>query len=119
VLHFSSKGRIITNMNLTAKEQKLVDLLVKHDKITDLQITRKSEKEFDLELRGKEKSYHFISGLRLHAIKSLTTWPKASIANMSDYPEMVSMGDWSGIRDSSDEAIDAIFQHHVVRRFCK
>lgn len=73
---------------------------------TELTITRKSEREFDLQIKGKAE-YGFEAWLPLSMIRHIT-WTTAEIAMMTDYPQMVVNGDWSGVRDSGTEKIWAI-----------
>jgi len=77
----------------------------------DVKITRKSDKEYDLKLEGKG----FSAWLPLLAIREMTCWPQDEIAVMTDYPSMVTEGDWSGVRDSDPDKIMAIFKKFVVK----
>ena len=43
------------------------------------------------------------------AVIRMSSWVR--LAQMSDYPHMVSLGDWSGIRDSSKPKIWAMFRN--------
>jgi hypothetical protein len=56
---------------------------------------------------GEDDTVRFQVGPKLALIRE-ASWP--SYAGMSDYPHMVEMGDWSGVRDSCSEAKDAMFQ---------
>ena len=96
-------------MSLTSNEKVILKKLYKD---SDVKYQRKSEKEFDIEIEGDG----FSAWLPLAAIRSLTKWTRPSVALLSDYPEMVIEGDWSGIRDSSDEAIWDIFETYVQNR---
>lgn len=76
-------------------------------------IERKSEKEFDVCYSGTyqfgtdpEDRCQFAACIKLATIAA-TNWVR--YASLSDYPEMVEGGDWSGIRDSSKEAVDKMF----------
>jgi hypothetical protein len=128
-------------MELTHSEKKLLAMLEKHGKIVGgpiVQIDRNSirrgknvcdestnynpkfqpnNKEFDLSFQGVEifndgTELNFSACLKLACISKFTKWWEPKIANMSDYHNMA--GDWSAIRDSSDETIDRIFEEFVL-----
>jgi len=64
-----------------------------------------SDREYDLEIEGiTNDGLNFSAWLPLAMIGAIN-WCEPSIANMTDYPEMTRSGDWSGVRDSRDEAI--------------
>jgi hypothetical protein len=98
---------------MTAAEQRIISIL--KNKWTEFSVTRRSEREFDLSVEGTYSDNHYLPGtkfsgwLPLIYIRELTVWP--SYAHMTDYPEMVAEGDWSGVRDSENEKIWAIFHH--------
>lgn len=103
-------------MNLSKDEKTLLGML-KPKGYTFSLITRNTERPFDLSLEGEmTQGVHcrFGAWLPLTCIRELTTWTRHEIAGMSDYSEMVRGGDWSGIRDSSPEAIWAIFEKFVL-----
>lgn len=81
-------------------------------------VERRSRRIFDLTIKGTElidrRPYQFSAWAPLKAIAELTRWTSPEIARMTDYPEMVREGDWSGIRDSSNEKIWAIFHRFVL-----
>jgi hypothetical protein len=77
-------------------------------------IERKSDKDYDVKFEGTSDFANFAMWLPLGAIRELVQWTSPNVARMSDYPEMVMEGDWSGIRDSSSEKIWAIFNEHVI-----
>ncbi len=107
---------------LSPAERVMIDKLVERraaegDAYKIEKITRKSEKEFDVEMEcevttasptGKAEPlvYGSTEWLPLAVIRAVT-WPR--YADMSDYPMMVAEGDWSGIRDSSRETKWEIF----------
>ncbi len=78
-------------------------------------IERQSPRDFDLSFEGqmteddgkKPFSYNYSAGLVTAVIRA-SNWPR--FAQMSDYPQMVWAGDWSGIRDSSMEAKWEMFE---------
>ena len=75
-------------------------------------IRRRSDRPFDVEFEGSYVA-GFLKGCGLQAWLPLavirdSNWPR--LAAMSDYPQMVRAGDWSGIRDSEPEAIWAMFE---------
>jgi len=73
------------------------------------EITEVGEREFDLHFKG-----HKVSGwLPLGFIRQLVPWTSFDVAFMTDYPEMAAEGDWSGVRDSSEEKIWAIFNKYA------
>lgn len=101
---------------LTPREIALINRIPKH---TVDKVERKTPREFDLRLEGTSTALgappvKFSAWLPLLAIAELTRWPSPEIARMTDYPEMVREGDWSGIRDSSNEKIWAIFHRFVL-----
>jgi hypothetical protein len=107
---------------LNKSEVDLLTAFLKHaksggDDYSLSKITRRSEKEFDFGMEGEitgnsykpgEKMTYGFSGWFPLAVIRASLWP--SYAEMSDYPEMVESGDWSGIRDSEPETIWAIFE---------
>ena len=76
-------------------------------------IRRKSGRQFDLDLSGEygppERPYNFSGWLPLMVI-SEARWVSPEYARLSCSPEMTRQGDWSGIRDSEEEAIWAMFE---------
>ena len=73
-----------------------------------------SEDEFVLQFTGKNRGYDFSATLLLSCIRELTQWTSPTSANMTDYPEMVREGDWSGVRDTSEEKLWEIFRRFVL-----
>lgn len=106
---------------MTTNEQKLIDLLkTKH--IDVVKAERNSDREYDLKIEGvySEKSTYmagisYSAWLPLLAIRELTDWTSKNIASHTDYPDMCEQGDWSGMRDSSKEAIWTIFEKYVSK----
>ena len=97
-------------------ERKLLLHLAKKDGWRDVEIKRKSKRPFDISIEGvMGDGMRFRADLKLYAIRALTDWPRPEIAMMSDYPQMVMEGDWSGIRDSSDMAIARIFYWAIIK----
>lgn len=83
-----------------------------------LSISRKSSRLFDLEVKGsvekKPVPYLFSSWLPLWAIRELVCWTKPEVAMLTDYPEMVMEGDWSGVRDSDNDKIWTLFHRFAL-----
>jgi hypothetical protein len=79
-------------------------------------IERRSEREFDFEISGQARTGRgsFAGWVPLMGIHRLTTWTSPKIARMTDYPQMVLEGDWSGVRDSDEGNIWSIFNRYVV-----
>lgn len=95
-------------------EKTVIGFLVEKQEWSDVVIERKSDAEWDFSVEGRMKfgfnpddTVRFQAGPKLALIRE-ASWP--SYAGMSDYPEMVEMGDWSGVRDSCAEAKDAMFE---------
>lgn len=82
------------------------------DLMTIGSLKRRSEKEYDFSFsyRDPETGWDTTAWLPLAVIQD-SKW--TYLAHMSDYPEMVLDGDWSGIRDSSKEAIWKMFDYIV------
>lgn len=83
-------------------------------------VKRMSDRLYDLEVIGSypeddpyQPSGAVLAWLPLAAIRQLLDWPSPEIASMTDYPETVALGDWSGVRDSSPAAIWAIFDKYI------
>lgn len=105
---------------MTQNEQNLIDRLTSKCHLEDIRVSRRSDREFDLSVEGSysKDSPHlagvaFSAWLPLLAIKELTEWPSESIASLTDYPDMVMEGDWSGVRDSDHDTIWFIFERFV------
>jgi hypothetical protein len=110
---------------ITTEEFKLISLYIAHSlrdeelTIEITTITRKSSRPFDVGFSGemteprhagaKPFIYSYQAWLPLAIVRS-TNW-HVRYADMSDYPKMVTSGDWSGIRDSSPEAHWDMFDH--------
>jgi hypothetical protein len=78
------------------------------------EVERKSDREYDLRITGTQDGHNFAAWLPLASINYLVDWTNPRIAILTDYPEMAMSGDWSGVRDSSEEKIWKIFNTHVV-----
>lgn len=82
-------------------------------------ITRRSDREFDFSFSGIRRTdlpdggMRFSAWLPLAFIMDRVDWTIPSVANMTDYPDMASSGDWSSVRDSSPEKIWAIFDRYA------
>lgn len=78
-------------------------------------ITRKSDRLYDLSIKYTDKSgMQHGAWLPLGAIREQTVWTSSEIANMTNHPTMTMTGDWSGVRDSDEDNIWAIFGLHVI-----
>lgn len=77
-----------------------------------LEVTEVGEREFDLHFKGV-KGHTIFGWLPLGFIRQLVPWTSFDVAFMTDYPEMAAEGDWSGVRDSSEEKIWAIFNKYT------
>jgi hypothetical protein len=104
--------------NLTTSEKNLIEILAKKDGWVDYAVSRKSEREFDLEIEGTstKMGWKFRAWLVLAAIRELTMWTSPSISDLTDYPNMAYEGDWSGVRDTNEDSLWFIFHQHVVRK---
>lgn len=106
---------------MNQNEQSLVQRLTEKCHLEDIKVSRKSSREYDLNLEGRYgKSAPYMAGvafsawLPLMAIRELTQWPSESIASLTDHPDMVMEGDWSGVRDSNEDSIWFIFDRFVL-----
>lgn len=102
-------------MQFTTPELRLLNTLSKNWNAI-VSIERRSDREFDLIIHGTDsRTQNNFSGLMLLlGINELVDWTRPSVARMSSHPEMAKEGDWSGIRDSDEDAQWAIFYEHVV-----
>ena len=96
--------------DFTSNERKL---LLNLKNVTLTKVTKLSKKEYDIDFEGIEYTEMFgkiifSSYLPLHIIKK-SDW--TNFTYLSDYPEMVLEGDWSGIRDSSEDKIWKMFEN--------
>jgi hypothetical protein len=115
----------IRREDLTANERAVLDriaaTMASRDEILEIvTIERKSEREYDVRFDAtvdapslanpaQRFSYSMGGWLPLGFIRECTVWTSRRIASLTDYPEMAAEGDWSGVRDSSTEAIWNIF----------
>ncbi len=98
-------------MKLTINEMKLITQI---PEISDLEIERKSDREFDLSIIGMRNNYPFSAWMPLLAINEMIDWSMPKIAQLSDYHDMVRSGDWSGIRDTNEEKLWIIFHNFII-----
>ena len=105
---------------MTPNEQNIVARLSEQCRLEDVKVSRRSDREYDLTLEGrygKDAAYMggcaFSAWLPLMAIRELTLWPSEAIASLTDHPDMVMEGDWSGVRDSDPDTIWFIFERFV------
>jgi hypothetical protein len=101
---------------MTKNEIDLVARLANKEGWADYTVTQKSEREYDLHIEGRSQKMgcSFSAWLVLAAIRELTMWTSWKVAEMTDYPEMAMEGDWSGVRDTNEESLWAIFNKFVV-----
>ena len=107
---------IVDKAKMTGREKVMVaELEGGSDGYIQCTVTRQSNREFDLNLEGTKRSGMGFGAWLPLAIISKSEWPM--LARYSDYPDMVAgtwseeaSPDWSGIRDSSEEAIWDMFR---------
>ncbi len=102
-------------------EKAVLEYLIEDGEWSNLSLERGSDNEWDFSVSGtqvfrvnpSDEGYpmNFSAGPKRALIRS-QNWP--TYAYMSDYPEMVEFGDWSGVRDSSASAIDAMFEQAIA-----
>jgi hypothetical protein len=108
-------------MKITQREWRLVEVYLKCLRRTSLDATqpvavkvsveRRSDREFDLAVEGEIRGVGFRAWLVLGCIKTRLNWCLPEVANMTDYPDMTRYGDWSGVRDTDESKLWAIFDH--------
>ena len=105
---------------MTTNEKTIIERISSKARIEVHKVERRSDREYDLSIEGRyadDAPYlagvAFSAWLPLMAIRELTEWPSESIASLTDYPDMVMEGDWSGVRDSDEESIWFIFHRFV------
>lgn len=110
----------MTDMGIKGQEQTLpqerilLDKLSKQGNFKITEVERRSNRPFDLGYKATASEGWGISAwLPLAAISELLNWTKAEVANMTDYPDMARDGDWSGVRDTEDEKLWAIFDRFI------
>ncbi len=105
-----------TTLNDLSDDERAVTSVLEHgaSRYTIDSIERRSPREFDLGISGQHEKFatpaNYTAWLPL-AVIGEANW--VELAPHSDYPSMVWDGDWSGIRDSSEEAIWRMFE--IVR----
>lgn len=106
---------------MTKSEIELVNRMVDKDGWEVSEIVRRSDKEFDLTVKGRYKESHPMGGvcfsawLVLATIRELTDWTNREVAQLTDHPNMAMEGDWSGVRDTNSEALWEIFNKFVAK----
>lgn len=82
-------------------------------------LERRSDRPFDIAFSGRylEVNCAFSAWLPLSAIYNLIEWTHYDVAELTDHPEMVEAGDWSGVRDSSEEAKWNIFEQCIAKPY--
>lgn len=107
----------LADVALSAGERRALDAVRGMGRTVD-RVARRSGREFDIEIRGRyrDRRVSYAAWLPLLAISDLLVWTRPEIAGMTDHPAMAEAGDWSGVRDSSDAAVWAIFDRHAKAR---
>jgi hypothetical protein len=108
-------------MKITQQEWRIVEIYLAsmrrkgRDEVkpmaTDVVVTRRSDRLFDLSVEGKIGDMGFSAWLVLGCIATRLNWCLPEVANMTDYPTMTMGGDWSGVRDTDDSKLWTIFDH--------
>ena len=96
---------MISNSELLLDELFLLEAL-EIDPCAISSVERHSQKAYDFSFSYISDGYNSRGWLPLIVIRR-TNWTR--LAHLSDYPEMVASGDWSGIRDSSRDKIWTMF----------
>lgn len=106
---------------MNTNEKTIVDRISRKAHVEVQKVERRSDREYDLSIEGRyadDAPYMagvaFSAWLPLMAIRELTNWPSEEIASLTDYPDMVMEGDWSGVRDSDSESIWFIFDRFAL-----
>ena len=105
---------MMTKLTLSTNEQRIMTFLGNCESWEEITtVTRDdSGEEFDIHFTGVSRlgstTCNASADMKLALIHE-SIWCAPSIAILSSYPQMASSGDWSGIRDSDPEAIDAMF----------
>lgn len=100
---------------LNHNEIKVINKVAQAAKWAEFKVTRRSDRQYDLEVMGVYASdshmpnVAFSAWLPLVAIRELTEWTRDPVAGYTNYPDMCRSGDWSGLRDSDPERIWEIF----------
>lgn len=101
------------NVKLSERENRVLDILRRKECWTKYTAERRSDKEFDIKIKGEqgigENKWPFSAWMPLSIISGVN-WADNKIWKLSDgYGKKgyipVQGYDWSGIRDSSNEAI--------------
>jgi hypothetical protein len=105
-------------ITLTEREQKLIDAVAGREKWQTFSASRLSDAEFDLSVDGVHTQFgdspcKFTAKLMWAALHCCCNWSAPNVAGMTDYPDMAMDGDWSAVRDSSDDAKWRIFDAFV------
>lgn len=107
------EGVMNGDITLTTTENRVLDMLRDMEKWGDVTIERKSDKEFDIHIKGEKGTGDFkceFSAWMPLSIIYNANWADKRIWKLSDgYGSKghipLQGHDWSGIRDSSNEAI--------------
>jgi hypothetical protein len=111
----------VENGQLSPPERRLLERWATAANTSVRLVRRYTTRPYDLHFEGvyveggRMPSGVTVSGwLPKACIRDLTRWTSPEIAVMTNYPEMVVEGDWSGVRDSDQNRIWAIFAQHVL-----
>lgn len=104
--------------DISKDEKVVIDHLTKICDWRDIELVRKSPARFDIGIQGQKfwsdgTSTLFGANLKLALIRE-AEWPDYSDLCDPGYAEMVEAGDWSGIRDSDQPYVDAMFARALV-----
>ena len=98
-----------SSMRITGEELTWLTSICEALKYTLLEVTRVSDRPFDLHFEAERKDDWKASAWLPLSLLSCVDWTK--LGDMSSYPQLTRDGDWSGIRDSTKEEIWAMFDH--------
>ncbi len=106
---------------LLAQDEEQKEIFKNHPKLkpwiidrATVEIGRKSIRPYDLTFYGKYLTGEgsFASWLVLAYIRHCVPWTSSRWAKMTDHPQMAMEGDWSGVRDTEEENLWALFWAH-------
>lgn len=105
--------KVSYGLPLSGPEIALLHRLSQKNGYKVVQIGRRSDREFDLNIEGTDDLCRFSAWAVLSGINSIDYW-RQEIAAMTDYPDMTRSGDWSGVRDTDESKQWEIFHKFVV-----
>jgi hypothetical protein len=92
---------------LSSDEQRLIDMVVARDDGNGVTVESVGDRKYDIGFRFTAGRGWTVSCWLPLAVIGLVDWTR--LAMISDHRGMVRDGDWSGIRDSSERSIWAMF----------